>query len=80
VLARVPQILCLLLLQGHQPDRMGAARLYHLASSLSCVCYFCVQILRRLLLHGFQPDCKTLQPVPAVNIIAPSILSHLLGV
>jgi hypothetical protein len=44
-----------------------------------CVCYFCLQILRRLLLHGFQPDCKTLQPVPAVNIVATSVVKQLLG-
>jgi hypothetical protein len=43
----------------------------HLARSISvCVCSACLQILRRLLLHGFQPVCKTLQPVPAVNIVA----------
>jgi hypothetical protein len=33
-----------------------------------------LQILRRLLLHGFQPDAKTLQPVQAVNIVAPQLL------
>jgi hypothetical protein len=38
------------------------------------VCDARLQILRRLLLHGFQPDCKTLQPVQAVNVVAQQLL------
>ncbi|WIA20394.1 hypothetical protein OEZ85_004815 [Tetradesmus obliquus] len=33
-----------------------------------------LKILRRLLLHGFQPDAKSLQPVQAVLLVAPQLL------
>ncbi|WIA40697.1 hypothetical protein OEZ86_004393 [Tetradesmus obliquus] len=33
-----------------------------------------LKILRRLLLHGFQPDSKSLQPVQAVLLVAPQLL------
>jgi hypothetical protein len=33
-----------------------------------------MQILRRLIVFGFQSDARTLQPVPAVNLCAPALL------
>jgi hypothetical protein len=46
------------------------------AAPTDSACYH-TQILRRLVLFGFPSDARSLQPVPAVNLVAPALLEAL---